>query len=281
MISNIFSKTKGVLSLYYKKVTQPPYKKFNLNWFQVKYLKHADKNKEYQHKLNDRITVYFRNPPEFLLSVQELYIEEIYKFRTTSQQPKIIDCGAHIGMSILFFKLNYPNATVLAFEPDNKNFESAQKNLTAWNFEGVELLPKAVWTENGHITFQHLNDMGSNIQKTGSHQETNASTTRVECVRLKDLLQSPVDFVKLDIEGAEYEVLMDCGASIKNVENLFIEYHGNYNEMHKLTEILELVTAQGFAYYIKEAGNIYQRPFYDREKKFSYDVQLNIFCFKQ
>jgi FkbM family methyltransferase len=275
-----FRKLKNIIAHRTRNIFDSDYRKFNLSWLQVKYYKHAGKNKQYQHKYNKNIAVQFNDPQAFLLSIRELFIEEIYKFRNTTDTPRIIDCGAHIGMSILFFKLNYPNARIIAFEPDDSNYLITKKNIGSWKFSDIELIKKAVWTNNEQILFQHMNDMGSNIVQEEATNSTE-NITRIDCVRLKDLLQTEADFLKLDIEGAEYEVIKDCRDVLHNAKNIFIEYHGNYNEMHKLSTILDIVTEQGFAYYIKEAGNIYARPFYDREKKYLYDVQLNIFCFQQ
>jgi FkbM family methyltransferase len=259
-------------------IVAPPYRKFNLSWFQVKRLKHAAKNKQYIHKFTPKLPVHFTDPQAFLLSVRELFIEEIYRFRPSVKTPRILDCGAHIGMSILFFKHNYPGAKIIAFEPDESNFELASSNLKEWRFENVELIPKAIWTHNGHIQFQQSHDMGSAIVQTESPESQNIK--KIPCQRLRDLLEEPADFLKLDIEGAEYEVVQDCADKLRNVENIFLEYHGNYDEMYKLSTLLNILSEQRFAYYIKEAGNIYSRPFYDRERLYSYDVQLNIFCMR-
>ena len=66
----------------------------------------------------------------------------------------------------------------------------------------------------------------------------------VRCVRLNDLLNEEIDFLKIDIEGAELPVLKDCSDNLKNVKNLFVEYHGKYDEMFKLNEILEILVAK-------------------------------------
>jgi FkbM family methyltransferase len=275
-----FKKLKEIITRRIRNTFHSDYAKFNLSWFQVKHYKHAGKNKHYRHKYSKNVTVHFTDPGAFMLSVKELFIDEIYKFRNTAAAPRIIDCGAHIGMSVLFFKINYPEARIIAFEPDSANYSLAKENIESWKFSHVELIPKAVWINNDQIFFQALNDMSSNIVRN-EELSLSGNVTRIDCVRLKDLLQTNADFVKLDIEGAEYEVIKDCGDSLRNARNIFIEYHGNYHEMYKLTEILSLLTEKGFAYYIKEAGVIYQRPFFDREKKYQYDVQLNIFCFQQ
>jgi FkbM family methyltransferase len=262
-----------------KKTLYSPYRIFNINWFQEKYYKHASKAKDYKHTYNGK-EIMFTDPQAFLLSVRELFIEEIYSFKTNNPGPVIIDCGAHIGMSILFFKNLYPDASIIAFEPDTHNYGLTKKNLENWKYNNVELIKKAVWINNGTIQFNQLNDMGSSIVEGGT--TIAGDVVSVECVRLRDYLENKVDFLKLDIEGAEFAVINDCMDKLQNVENLFIEYHGKFEEMDKLNSILNIVVSQGFAYYIKEAGNLYNKPFVDflTRNKIDYDVQLNIFCFR-
>jgi hypothetical protein len=72
----------------------------------------------------------FSHGPSFIHSVDELLVEEIYKFTTTSQQPYIIDCGANIGLSLYYFKKWYPSSKILAFEPDEQIFNILEKNIS-------------------------------------------------------------------------------------------------------------------------------------------------------
>lgn len=262
-------------------IIAPPFRKFNLSWWQVKHYKHAAKNKEYVHNFTKELSVRFTDPQAFLYSVRELFIEETYLFRPKNNQPRILDCGAHIGMSVLFFKHRYPGAIITAFEPDSANFKLANTNISNWKFQQVELVPKAIWIHNEEILFQQTHDMASNIVQSDSGDPQSADTVRIPCQRLKDLLNEEIDFLKLDIEGAEFEVIKDCADKLRMVQHIFLEYHGNYDEMHKLSTIFSILTDQGFTYYIKEAGTIYSRPFYDNQRLYAYDVQLNIFCIRR
>lgn len=60
---------------------------------------------------------------------REIFIEPSYFFRTERPHPLIVDCGSNIGMSVIFFKLLYPDARVLAFEPDPAPFELLEQNI--------------------------------------------------------------------------------------------------------------------------------------------------------
>ena len=89
-----------------------------------------------------------------------------------------------------------------------------------------------------------------------------------------------VDFLKMDIEGAEFEVVKDCAPHLHKIENFFLEYHGKASETHKLNELLEIVENAGFKVYIKMAADNLKHPFAQKETGTIYDVQLNIFCYK-
>ena len=255
-----------------------PFSKFDISWFQEKLLKHANSGIEYSHLYKNRYKIIFKDPKAFLYSVKELFVEEIYKFKAQDDTPYIIDCGSYIGTSILFFKTQYPNAKILAFEPDNSNFELLNNNIKNWDLKDIEIQNVAIWINNLGVNFIADGNMASKIDE--SNNTAHNENQKTKSVRLKDLLTEKIDFLKIDIEGAEYEVLVDCESKLSFVENLFIEYHGNYNEMYKLNKILNILIENNFKYYIKEAGVTFEHPFYDRENIYDFDTQLNIFAFK-
>jgi len=255
-----------------------PFSKFDISWFQEKLLKHANSGIEYSHLYKNRYKIIFKDPKAFLYSVKELFVEEIYKFKAQNDTPYIIDCGSYIGTSILFFKTQYPNSKILAFEPDNSNFELLNKNIKNWDLKNIEIQNAAIWIDNLGVNFIADGNMASKIDE--SNNTAHNENQKTKSVRLRDLLTEKIDFLKIDIEGAEYEVLLDCESKLSFVENLFIEYHGNYNEMYKLNKILNILIENNFKYYIKEAGVTFEHPFYDRENIYDFNIQLNIFAFK-
>ena len=91
-----------------------------------------------------------------------------------------------------------------------------------------------------------------------------------------------MDFLKIDIEGAEYQVIKDISDKLHFVDHLFLEYHGTFGQNAELSELFTLLVKAGFSYYIKEATSVYNNPL-DPHKTpgISYDVQLNIFCLKR
>lgn len=268
-----------VLKSFLKKTARnltAKYAKFNISWLNEKIYKHSSSNKKYFHKYKPGITVVFTDPLSFLHAIKEIFVDEIYLFKTKNPQPLILDCGGYIGLSALFFKLHFPQSKIIVFEPDSKNFKLAKENFESWNFTDIELYEKAIWTNNSYIEFYESNSMASSVHPL----QTGGKLVKVPAIRLKDFLQQKVDFLKMDIEGAEYEVMLDIKENLSNVDKMFVEYHGYYNEMYKLNSVLNILTEQNFQWYIKEASNVYPRPFYDKKVVNTYDVQLNIFAFR-
>jgi hypothetical protein len=112
--------------------------------------------------------------------------------------------------------------------------------------------------------------------------DTHHATTNVNAVRLKNYLTRKVDFLKIDIEGAEYAVLRDIKDDLHLVSNLFVEYHGIFQQQNELDELMSIIRTCGFNYYIKEAAEVYKTPFLRiKNPLIAYDLQLNIFCFRQ
>jgi len=251
-----------------------PYGEVNLNWFSIKYYKHLPAGKLRKHRLFGKY-IYFYSATEFLHGLKEIFIENIYQQQLPSN-PYIIDCGANIGMSVIYLKQQFPTATIVAFEPDEKNFNLLEKNMASFGYNNVDLRKEAVWIENTEISFASDASMSSKIEEGSSN---NAVT--VKAIRLKDLLTQKVQFLKMDIEGAEYKVLCDIEDQLDLVENLFIEYHGLYSQHEELSHIFSMLSKKGFHYYIKEAAVIYETPFIKQKNPaIPYDVQLNIFCFR-
>jgi hypothetical protein len=65
------------------------------------------------------------------------------------------------------------------------------------------------------------------------------------------------------------------------VKRIFVEYHGQFDEQEKLIQLLEILRSAGFQFYIREAAPLHPTPFYrDKRKQHPYQVQLNIFGFR-
>ncbi len=257
------------------KIFDNPYRIVNIGPIKKIYYKHLNPGRIRTHKLLGK-AISFYSPTELLHGLKEIFVDEIYKQNLPSR-PYIIDCGANIGLSVIYMKNLYPLATIIAFEPDERNFELLKNNIGNFGFEQVEIRREAVWIQNTIIQFSSEGSMSSRIDSNNS-----GNTVPVKAIRLKDYINKTVDFLKIDIEGAEFEVMNDISGQLHFVNHLFLEYHGTFEQNAELSHLFELLVEKGFTYYIKEATSIYDRPLYPIKKPgMPYDVQLNIFCIKK
>jgi FkbM family methyltransferase len=262
------------IQLRLSKIFHNPYRQVNIGPVKKIFLKHMNPGKVRTHRIFGK-EIFYYSPAELLHGLHEIFLENIYK-QQLPPRPFIIDCGANIGLSVIYMKHLYPDASILAFEPDEKNFELLKKNIDAFGYEQVEARREAVWIENTVLQFASEGTMSSRIDTTSS-----GNTIPVKAIRLRDFLNRPVDFLKIDIEGAEYEVLNDIAGQLHFVRHLFLEYHGSFHQNGELARLFALLVEKGFSYYIKEATSVYDSPLdFVKRPGMPYDVQLNIFCFR-
>ena len=246
---------------------------FQIGWLRTKILKHQ--NNGTLRKINiGNLQFYFRNPFEFLVTFQEIFTEGIYNC-TLSQDPYIIDCGANIGISTMYFKYAYPGSRIISFEPDETNFEILKLNLETNNLQDIQIRKEAVWKEDTKLNFSNDANMASKIEMLDAK-----NSNIVDAISLDKFIDRKVDFLKMDIEGAEYEVMKSIKEKLNLIENMFIEYHGRFEQINELLEILEMIKKGGLKFYIKEATSVYDKPFLRTGTPNGYDIQLNIFCFR-
>ena len=219
----------------------------------------------------------FHHGPSFVEAYKEIFESNIYRFNASADSKIILDCGANMGLSVLYFALNYPDHDIIAFEPDALIFSILEENVHTFQLRNVTIHQKAIWTKAEKLKFYTDGGMGGRIDNHYQNQEP----TVIEAVPLLDFLSPDVDFLKVDIEGAEDTVLKYCGEQLANANNIFFEYHNNVKTRQTLHELLALVNELGFHYYIKESYTR-KRPFVDSELVCeSFDMALNVFCYKE
>ena len=215
---------------------------------QAKTLKAGDVVDCFGHKVR------INDPENYVTLIRDIFFLRIYHFETKVEDPLIIDCGSNIGMSILYFKNSYPGARVIGFEPDPPIFNMLTENVNANNLTDVQLINAALAAHNGSaIEFYCDGKYGSYIGDlyAPSHIHT-YEKIKVSCVPLKAYLTEPVSFLKMNIEGAECEVLLDCGESLRMIDRMVIEYHHLPGLPRTLHIILRLLHDLGFEYLIND-----------------------------
>lgn len=153
-------------------------------------------------------------------------------------------------MASLYFKWLYPKSRVQAFEPDPATFQLLQRNITQ-NKLNVEAHNCALWDQDGEVDFFiDSNNPGTLLMSTDTSR-LRGEAIKVPARRLSHFIDGTVDFLKLDVEGAEHRILNDLvqTGKISAVRQMVIEYHHRIGQ-HKscLAEFLFKLEQAGFEY---------------------------------
>ena len=223
--------------------------------------------------------VHYADAASFAAQYDEIWKRQIYQLPDPNSVNLILDCGANIGMGTLYFGSQFPQASIISFEPDPKIFAILKRNCEAWGIDRVTLNNSAVWTsDQGGLQFDAEGaDSGSLVDSSPSEKQGN--TIHVPAKRLKDYLKEPIDLLKMDIEGAEVAVLEDCDSSLECVKNLFVEYHSFVGQEQKLDHILALLKRVGFRTHV-DSGMVAPQPFVGRTTFNQMDQYLNIYGYR-
>jgi FkbM family methyltransferase len=166
----------------------------------------------------------------------ELFVSEVYGVKGMPEHPRIIDCGGNIGLSTIWFKLNYPSADLTVFEADPALADILEENVRNLGLQSVEIVKAAVSDRSGQARFARDRSLTGHIVL----DENSDKELTIECVRLSDRLDKPVDLLKVDIEGSEFGLFKDLcqTGKIDLVRNVICEVHGNsrvQDQIHQLT----------------------------------------------
>jgi FkbM family methyltransferase len=195
--------------------------------------------------------VRFNDGPAAFGQFRLIFKDLIYQFKAEREDPLILDCGSNIGLSILYFKNLYPKARIVGFEPDPAMFPYLQQNIEINKLFGIHLVQAALSSGPGKLTFYSDGQSGSCLEQN-LPQNLPADWVRCEVpsVCLRDYITGRVDFLKMNIEGAEWEALADCDERLRLVEQMVIEYHHWEGLPRTLHKILGLLHRHGFDYLI-------------------------------
>jgi FkbM family methyltransferase len=179
----------------------------------------------------------------------DIFVAQSLAFETTEAAPRILDCGANIGLAALFYKARYPAARITSFEADPSIAAVLASNLQANGAADVEVVAAAVWTDDGETTFRVDGSDAGAIAPSVAAGTPEFIT--VPTVRLADrLARERVTLLKLDIEGAESAVLHSCADVLHNVDALLLEVHEFDPRQRRCPELLQLLERSGYMYAV-------------------------------
>ncbi|WP_170249893.1 FkbM family methyltransferase [Gillisia hiemivivida] len=135
-----------------------------------------------------------------------------------------LDLGAHAGYYTLLYKSVNKESNVYSFEPVESNYDFLLKHIKMNNLENIIHFNKAVADKEGVLRFARGNSVGGKLSLTG---DMDVSAIKLSRLVDENIIQFP-DLIKMDIEGAEYQVLKDLEPYLRVQKPIiFLSTHGD------------------------------------------------------
>ncbi|MEC4816573.1 MAG: FkbM family methyltransferase, partial [Scytonema sp. PMC 1069.18] len=173
--------------------------------------------------------IYMRYGTSDAAIFHQIFIFQEYSCLDDLNEPKnIIDAGANVGYSSIYFLNKYPEAHIIAIEPDQENFKICQKNLSGYK-ERVSVIQAGLWS---HITALKVCNEESREKCSIQVKECQeGETPDIYAIDIDSLLKkynlTTIDLLKIDIEGSEIVVFSKNHQNwLTKVKNIVIELHG-------------------------------------------------------
>lgn len=143
----------------------------------------------------------------------------------------ILDIGAHVGYHSMAYAKANPNVRILAFEPQNEIFEILKLNINQnGHSDRITPINKCVGNTNSLVSLSNVIDDGPNSHRQVEYGSTNfynfggmsigVNGQPTEMITVDSLQLQQLDYMKIDVEGAEFLVLLGAGETIKKYKPL-------------------------------------------------------------
>ncbi len=187
------------------------------------------------------------------------FIREIFERRSYTALPEmeigesdtVVDAGANVGAFTLFAAVHASRGRVIALEPNRALVRDLARNVKANALANVEVADAALSATDGTATLWHAPTGSGNDSLIKGNRQTGEEVATVSFPRLMERYgMDRVDFLKVDIEGAEWETLAEA-TWLGRVRRIAVEVHGDYGDTQALQGRLQ---SAGFTVLAAPAG---------------------------
>jgi len=207
---------------------------------------------QFKFKDNSKFICSFASGSGTIIEEARIILEGYLKYYKLRKGDIIIDCGAHIGMFSLFASQKVGHhGKIIALEPDDENYKELLGNIKLNNVKNIIAVNKGVWDKNAELNFEGSLGVSSTISQRESGEKVLVST--IDNI-VKEFKLKRVDFIKMDIEGAEIEAIIGAKKTLKNnnVNLAIASYHlrdgqQTYKRLEKILKNMNYNTITTFS----------------------------------
>ena len=156
---------------------------------------------------------------------RSVFVRNELKLPVSINPKLIIDAGAYTGFSTLYYATKYPEAKIIAIEPENSNFSVLEQHTAS--YKNIKRIKAGLWHKNAHLKVvdKQEGEWAFAVEEVAENVEYDISAVTVDSI-LRDTGFDRIDILKLDIEGAEKEVFgNNTELWIDKVDIVVIELH--------------------------------------------------------
>ena len=158
----------------------------------------------------------------------------------------VIDVGGHIGLFTLYASQFCKTGSIFTFEPVKENFELLSENVSSNNLNHVKSFNLAVSNSSSSVTLYLNEDTAGHSMFSKSSQ-----SITVNSISLKQIFDDNnidrCDFLKLDCEGSEYEIIKNLPSEyFQKIQKMIIEYHMADTRPELLDELIKILKSQNY-----------------------------------
>ena len=214
----------------------------------------------------------FQSATDCANRLQEIFADEQLKFQDLHTKPKIVIANANIGVSCIYFAELYPEAQILAFEPDPNLFQILTTNIDEFDAKNIEACNADLWNSTRE-TSTRMKERSLDID--GEKSDPQAATHY-----LHELFSSRIDFLQLDLTNKEIDRLEKYENQLHNIQRIHAKFYvdfGGQQELHRMTGLFHKT---GFRLHVKNQ-NPAQQPFMYRPISSGCDSILDVFAIRE
>ena len=187
---------------------------------------------------------------------KEIFLDKEYEYENIKVEENdiVLDLGANIGIFSLYAE-SKKSKHIYSFEPIKEYYEMLKENLK--NYKNIQFFNSAISYKTGKSKI--VRNFDNNTILTEVYDQfgiKNENKTEIDTLSINDFIDNieKIDFMKLDIEGSEYDIFENItNYNLNKISKIVCEYHWNYE--NRLDKTIKILNANGFKVYTFTTNN--------------------------
>jgi FkbM family methyltransferase len=233
------------------------YKRFGVGGLQMILKEKLLNTAEYEFTSNEfKFPIRLRKATSDFHTFNQVIFDKCYDTSYGLKPKTIIDCGANIGLATVYFKTMFPDATVIAVEPETENYKLLCRNISG--YPNTHALQGGIWSTSSNLK---IRDEGQGSWAFTVEEVSYEDASTVKAYSIPDIMKqfniNTIDILKIDIEGSEKELFSkNLEQWLPHTKTIIIELHDWMNNGGGAKAVFSAICGYDF-YFLLRGENLY------------------------